>query len=139
MKAAAGCIDRETGEPVSADPLLSYHEALAQYHQHPESKFHNGDYTDRGFTRRRRVRAAITEFIGKEANRWEERFHLGLDLKAQTEYGISPEDTERMLDCLRVACERLGQRAVAKAVRMSLRDVSGLLHGKRTPTSVPRR
>ncbi len=59
---------------------------------------------------------------------------LGLDLEAQTEYGITPEVADWILDSLRVACERLGQRAVAKAVRMSLRDVSAFVQGKREPT-----
>ncbi len=45
-----------------------------------------------------------------------------------TEYGIAPEDSELVLNSLQVACEQLGQRAVAKAVRMSLFGclVSGL-------------
>lgn len=133
-KAAAGCFDRETGEPVSEDRLLSYEEALAQYHLHPEAKFRGGDYTDRGVTHRRHIVATAVEHIGKEANRWEEQFFVGLDHEAQTEYGLAPEDAKRMLDGLRVACDRLGQRAVAKAVRMSLRDVSALIRGKRKPT-----
>jgi CRISPR/Cas system-associated endonuclease Cas1 len=48
--------------------------------------------------------------------------------------GLAPEDAERMIDGLRVACDRLSQRAVAKTVRMSLRDVSALVLGKRRPT-----
>jgi hypothetical protein len=134
-KAAAGCFDRETGEPVTEDRLLSYREALAQYHLHPEAKFHGGDYTDRGVTSRRHVIASTVEHIGKEANRWEEQFYVGLDLEAQTEYGIAPEDTERILGCLRVACERLGQRAVAKMVGMSLRDISTIVQSKSKPTA----
>jgi hypothetical protein len=70
----------------------------------------------------------------RPANRWEEQFYVGLDHEAQTDYGLAPEDAERILDGLRVACERLGQRAVAKTVRMSLRDVSALVQGKREPT-----
>ncbi len=38
---------------------------------------------------RRHIRATAVEHIGKEANRWEERFYLGLNLEAQTEYGIT--------------------------------------------------
>jgi len=64
---------------------------VAQCHLHPESKFHNGDSTTRGFTRRRHVPATVTEHIGKEANKWEEQFHLGLDLEVQTDYGLSPK------------------------------------------------
>jgi hypothetical protein len=133
-KAAEGWFDRETGEPISPQSLKTYQEAVAQYHLHPEAKFHNGDYLDRGVTHRRHIVATAVEYIGKEANRWEEQFYLGMDLEAQTEYGISPEDAERILDSLRVACQRLGQRAVAQAVRMSLRDVSALVQSKRKPT-----
>jgi hypothetical protein len=64
---------------------------VAQCHLHFESKFHNGDSTTRGFTRRRHVRATVTEHIGKGANKREEQFHLGLDLEVQTEYGLSPK------------------------------------------------
>jgi hypothetical protein len=85
-------------------------------------------------TLRRHIQATAVEHIGKEANRWEEQFYLGLDSEAQTEYGISPEDAERILNSLRVTCEQLEQRAVAKAVRMSLCDISALVHGKRKPT-----
>ena len=82
-----------------------------------------------------RHRHLAVEHIGKEANRWEEQFYVGLHREAQTEYGIAPEDVERTLSSLRMACERLGRRAVAKAVRMSISDVSALLHGKRSPTA----
>jgi transcriptional regulator with XRE-family HTH domain len=134
-KAAEGCLDRETGRPVPRDQLKSYWDALAQYHLHPESKFHNGDYTDRGFTRRRHIRALATEYIGKEANRWEEQFHLGLDLEAQTEYGISPEGRDRTLEALTRASKKFGQRELARAADISLSEVSAVLLGKRAPRS----
>jgi transcriptional regulator with XRE-family HTH domain len=135
-KAAEGCFDRETGELVSRDQLKSYRDALAQYHLHPESKFHNGNYTDRGFTRRRHIRALATEYIGKEANRWEEQLHLGLDLEAQTEYGVTPSDHERILKLVRHAGERFGQRKLARASNTSLSVVSAILIGKLRPTPV---
>ncbi len=134
-KAREGCFDRETGEPVPGDRLKSYREALAQYHLHPESKFHNGDHTDRGFTRRRHIRATITEHIGKEANRWEEQLHLGLDLEAQTEYGSAPDDHERILEILVRAGQKFGQPALATAAGVSLSEVSAVLLRKRTPTA----
>jgi hypothetical protein len=40
---------------VPAEQLKSYEEALAQYHLHPEAKFHNGDYMDRSITSRRHL------------------------------------------------------------------------------------
>ncbi len=133
-KAAEDCFDRETSKPVPSQHLKSYQEALAQYHLHPEAKFHGGDWLDCGVASRRHIITTVVEHVGKEANRWEEQFYVGLDHNAQTEYGIAPEDTERILNSLRVACERLGQRAVAKAVSMSLRDISAFVQGKRKPT-----
>jgi transcriptional regulator with XRE-family HTH domain len=134
-KAVAGCFNRETGDPVPSRQLKSYQEALAQYHLHPEAKFQGGDYTDRGVTSRRHVVAMAVEHIGKEANRWEEQFYLGVDLDTQTEYGTAPEDYERMHSIVVRAGEKFGQRALAKAARISLREVAASLCGKREPTS----
>ncbi|HEY1604495.1 MAG TPA: hypothetical protein VGF77_02745 [Allosphingosinicella sp.] len=86
---AATAFDRETGAPVAADALKSLRHALAQYHLRSESKFLNGDYADRGTTRRRHVFATGTEHIGKEANRWEEQFFLGTNPEATPHYGTS--------------------------------------------------
>jgi hypothetical protein len=44
------------------------------HHLHPEMKFLNCDYLDRGASQRRHVRAIGIRFIGKEANQWEEHF-----------------------------------------------------------------
>ena len=134
-KAPEGCFDRETGKPVPANVLKNYEEALAQYHLHPEAKFHNGDYLDRGVTRRRHIVATAVKHIGKEANRWEEQFHLGRDLEAQTEYGSAPEDHERILDIVVRAAEKFGQRALAKAAGVSLREVSAIVCGEWKPTT----
>ncbi len=134
-KAAEVCFDRDTGELVPRDYLKSYQEALAQYHLHPEAKFLDGDYVDSGVTSRRHIFATAIEHIGKEANRWEEQFYLGFDLDAQTEYGTPPEDQERILSVIRRAGEKFGQRALAKAAHVSLRDVSAALCGKQEPTS----
>ena len=69
-------------------------------------KFGGGDYTDRGVTTRRHIVTTAVEHIGKEANRWEEQFYLGLDLEAQTEYGISPEDYSRIVEALARASKK---------------------------------
>ncbi len=111
-KAAEVCFDRDTGKPIPRDYLKSYQEALAQYHLHPEAKFRGGDYTDRGVTSKRHIVATAVEHIGKEANRWEEQFHLGLDLEAQTKYGTAPEHSERVLELVKRAGEEFGQRAL---------------------------
>jgi hypothetical protein len=53
--AAQFAFDRGTGSSVIEDRLMTYAEALAQYHLRPESKFLNGDFCDRGRTERRHV------------------------------------------------------------------------------------
>jgi hypothetical protein len=66
--------------------LMTYAEALAQYHLRPEAKFLNGEFSDRGRTERRHVLATQLMHIGKEANKWEERYFLGEDEDAEIEY-----------------------------------------------------
>ena len=90
-------------------------------------KFHNGDYLNCGVTGRGHNLATAVEHIGKEANRWEEQFYLGLDLEAQTEYGISPEDYPRIIESLAWAGKKFGQRRLAKVADVSLSELSALL------------
>jgi hypothetical protein len=104
--------------------LATYREALAQYHLHPESKFLDGDYTDKGATRRRHVRPTGIIYIGKEADRWEEQFFLGADEDAEVSYGADPTINADDLAAIAEGIRQIGQRRVAKAARMSLRDVS---------------
>jgi hypothetical protein len=56
-EASTHTFDRESGKLIPADQLKTYAQALAQYHLRPEAKFENGDYCDRGPTRRRQVQA----------------------------------------------------------------------------------
>ena len=72
---------------------MTYAEALAQYHLRPEAKFLNGDFCDRGRTERRPVFATQIIHIGKEANKWEERYLLGEDEEAEIEYGAAENDS----------------------------------------------
>src|SRR5215203_4595656 len=55
----------------------------------------------------------VTEYIGKEANRWEDQYHLGLDPNLQTEYGLSPGGRERVLK----AARGRGQRRLSAGFR----------------------
>jgi hypothetical protein len=134
--AAAQCIDRETGLPVPVEALKSYKEALESYHLHPETKFLNGDYLDRGITQRRHVHATAVKNIGKEANEWEAQFYLGIDEDEQIDYGIAPRSTKVFLDQLRSAITAVGQRRIARESGISRRTVERLLNGKQTRPSV---
>ena len=99
VEAAKTCFDRETAQPISPEQLKTYAQALSSYHLRPESKFENADFYDRGPTRRRHVRTLRVEYIGKESNRWEEQYYLGLDEGADIAY--EPLRVDRRLQLLR--------------------------------------
>ena len=123
IKTSRNAFDRETRDTVSSEELKTYREALSQYHLSPESKFLNGDFTDRGRTERRHVQFAAVVHIGKEANKWEEQFYTGFDEEAQIEYGADASG-EALDQRIRVTCEELGKREAARRLdvsRMSLR------------------
>ncbi|MGO4705785.1 hypothetical protein AB4072_08415 [Microvirga sp. 2MCAF38] len=133
--------DRETGEPITVDVLKTYREALAQYHLHPESKFLNGNYMDRGATRRRHVFASSIEHIGKEANRWEQQFYLGLDQSAQLEYGSSPQENANLVKRLKEASAQIGQRALSAELGVSRNHLTRLIKNEAlrlTPEQIAR-
>jgi hypothetical protein len=92
--------------------LKTYAQVLAQYHLRPEAKFENGDYLDSGPTRRRHVQATQINYIGKEANRWEEQFFLGMDEDAVIEYGTDP-NMAALFDELMVAVGKFGKSGFA--------------------------
>ena len=111
-EASAHVFDREAGKPIPADRLKTYAQALAQYHLRPEAKFENGDYLDSGPTRRRHVQATQINYIGKEANRWEEQFFLGMDEDAVIEYGADP-NMAALFHELMVAVGKFGKPQLA--------------------------
>lgn len=125
------CFDRETGEPVRPEVLKTYRQALGQYHLHPEAKFEGGDYTDAGVLQRRHITVAYVEHIGKEANRWEEQFHLGEDPHAQIVYGQSGRQQKRLARQVSEAIRRRGVRRVARESGLSVGLVSGIAQGRR--------
>ena len=117
-EAAEVAFDRETGKRIESDFLITYAEALAQYHLRPESKFINGDFFDRGRTERRHVIAVQILHIGKEANKWEEQYFLGADEEAEIEYGF--RGSEGVLDTrIRRLCDDIGERAAAEELGIS--------------------
>jgi hypothetical protein len=95
--------------------LISYAEALRQYHLRPEAKFQGGDYMDAGVTHRRRVRAVAIEHIGKEADQWERKLYVGEEDDPAIEYGVSPEDADMMVRRVLATVQHEGLRTVAEA------------------------
>ncbi len=133
-KAAKTAFDRESGDPVSAAELRSYLRALAQYHLHPESKFEGGDFLESGRVSRRHIRVSGIEYIGKEANRWEEQAVLGEDESAQISYGrglASDQPTKAEL----LAWRRVGVRELARRSGVSAGEVSRVVAGGQVRTS----
>ena len=116
--AAKAAFDRENGRAILAERLMSYAEALAQYHIRPEAKFLNGDFCDRGRTERRHVFATQIVHIGKEANKWEEQHFLGEDEEAEIEYGVGRTANDLDLG-LRELCRELGEREAARKLAIS--------------------
>lgn len=133
-KALAQCFDRATGEKISKRQLKTYEEALAQYHLHPESKFLNGDFLDKGHTERRHIVVKTIRYIGKEANKLEEQFYLGADPEAQIEYGISPEDKHHMLQVVLQAVATHGASALAEISQLTAKHVQKISAGKSKPS-----
>jgi len=135
-KAAEACFDRETGITVPIRVLKTYKDALAQYHMRPEHKFLNGNYTDRGLTQRRHVKPTAIRNIGKESNRWEEKFYLGSDDGAEINYGLAPQDSEAFLDSLRTQVVVAGQRKIARESGVSRRTLACFMQGGRIRSGI---
>ena len=133
-RAAAHCFDRETGKPVARRQLKTVNQALLLYHLRPDRKVIGGDYRDAGTTHPLHVRAMAIHFIGKEANRWEEQFHLGETPDAQAEYGTMPSDREQLLATVREGIRRHGAQAVAERAHVSRQHVSSIARGASMPS-----
>jgi DNA-binding transcriptional regulator YdaS (Cro superfamily) len=125
-EASAHAFDRDTGKPIPADRLKTYAQALAQYHLRPETKFENGDYCDSGPTRRRHVQATQINYIGKEANRWEEQFFLGMDEHTLIEYGADP-NAPALFHELTNAVGKFGKQQVASRIGISRNSLAQIL------------
>lgn len=129
QNAAATCFDRVSGQRIERHHLKTYRTALAQYHLRPELKFRNGDYSDRGFTERRHVAAVAIRHIGKEANRLEEQYFLGLQPEAQIDYGFGKNALDELTAELRDLVRHFGQRRAALDMGISRGTVGRLCRG----------
>ena len=111
--------DRATREPVGQEWLRTYAEALRAYHLHPEAKFLDGDYLDRGPTRRRPVLVQTIEDIGKEADKWDDEEPLSADNEFTVSYGVSEPDRAAMVAVVR----SVSKRKLARAAKVSTRSI----------------
>ena len=131
-EAAELAFDRETGKPVEKDKLATYAAALAQYHIHPEAKFLNGSFLDRGTTLRRHVRMIATRHIGKEANDLERQAYIGLEPDAVPSYGISGIDREALNSAVRALVDTIGLPKTVKALATNATRLQRFTSGKKS-------
>jgi hypothetical protein len=133
-KALAQGFDRATGQSIKKHQLKTNLEGLAQYHLHPETKFLNGDFLDKGRTQRRHIVVKSVQHIGKEANKWEEQFFTGLDPDAQIEYGICPEQRSEILQAVLQAITTHGAKSIADIAKLTERHVLDIGKGGTIPS-----
>lgn len=130
MRAAQSCFDRKTKQAIPTEFLVPYRNALAQYHLRSEAKFENAEFSAKGKTVRRHVYAVAVEYIGKEANRWEEQFHVGEIPDAQIEYGFSPEGNEKLVEVIDRAAKKFGKSELARSASVSRQQLISILGGR---------
>lgn len=122
--------DRVTGDPIAAEGLQTYAEALAGYHLSPESKFRGGEAFDQGRTERRHVRANEIEFIGKEADQIEKAFLLDAASELTIRYGSAQPSAAGLQAALVAASAKFGDAAVGRAIGLPRSTVAKLRSGK---------
>jgi hypothetical protein len=138
LKAAISkAFDRVTGAPVDPARLQTYAEVLKAYPNRPEAKFLNGGAFDTGPTARCHIVATHQVMIGKEADRLEEEFLLGLGEDLVVEYGADPEDASATFLRLREAISRFGKCRVASATGVDRKTLAKVERGEAGTTRVP--
>jgi DNA-binding phage protein len=73
------------------------------------------------------------EYIGKEANRWEEQFYLGELTEAQIDYGMSAPERRRVVNLVARAAKRFDQTALAETAGISRQHLVEILAGNTNP------
>lgn len=129
-RAAENAFDRESSKPVDKGKLATYADALAQYHIHPEAKFLNGRFLDRGATLRRHVRMIATHHIGKEAHDLERQAYIGLEPDAIPAYGTSGIDRVALVQAVRALVDTIGLPNTVKALATTATRLHRFAAGK---------
>jgi hypothetical protein len=73
--------------------------------------------------------------IGKEANRWEEQFHLGANPEVQITYGSPAAELDRYRDAVAERAARYSVRAIADVAGVAIGMVSAVRRGLGNPSS----
>ena len=131
-EALLSAFDRVSGAPISAGRLLTYQQALSDYHLNTESKFRNGGRFDSGRTERRHVEVLSVVYIGKEADRLEEAVFLGLE--SDIEYPASPEGRAALVGEVLAAIKKFGRKKFEEASGLAPSHLSTIVNGAGTIT-----
>jgi DNA-binding Xre family transcriptional regulator len=103
-----------------------------------EPKFLNGGGYDAGRTERRHVHACAVQFIGKEADRWEQEHIIGNQVgEMAIAYGVDPMASARIYDALRTAMAAVGKTKVAAATGIARATLNKIERGEGATTAVP--
>lgn len=131
--ALALAFDRERGTHIDPALLLTYEEALADYHLNTESKFQNGGRFDHGRTERRFIDVLSVVYIGKEADRLEEAFFLSVN--TDIEYLPSPEGRAALIEEITAAIRKFGRSNFETATGLAPSHLSTIVNGAGTLTA----
>jgi hypothetical protein len=109
--------------------LLSYVDALSDYHLQPENKFLGGEiHRASGTLRRRHIKATAVQHIGKETQDWEEQLHTGED-DGDILYGLTPEARATLVNNIAQVRKRFSIRKYMKAAHVTDRTLARAVKG----------
>lgn len=128
--------DRVTGRPIDSADLQTYADALFNYPYKQESKFLNGEAFQRGVTRPRHVIAVGVHYTGKEADRWEEDFLIGLGHEPMTKFGSHPKAAVEVYTEIRMAVRVHGAKPVSDATGLARTTIDKVCDGQFVRTKV---
>jgi hypothetical protein len=111
--------------------LQTYAEALRGYVRHPETKFVP---TERGYSgplQRRHVHVSLIQFIGKEADRWEEDARFGADEDPAIEHDLSAATRADAAGAIHavLAAKACTHATLARAAKVSEHTIRAVLDG----------
>ena len=110
--------------------LISYADALSDYHLQPENKFRGGELRrNSGQLHRRHIVATAAQSIGKEADGWEEQLYIGAD-DAELLYGLTPQVRAAHIQTIRMARQRFSVRKFTRAAKVTDRTIASALSGQ---------
>jgi len=124
-KAARHAFDRRHRDlKIPSRWLMTYAEALSDYHLQPETKFFGGEKrSNSGRLERRRIIVTSAQAIGKEADGWEEQLCVGDD-DTTIIYGLTPEARASYVETIAIARKRFSVRKFTKLAGVTDRTIA---------------